>query len=92
VAQGRGQHARAIMDTIEFDVELDARKLSCPLPILRTKRMLAQMQAGQVLKVIATDDKSPDDFTDFCKQTGNSLLSTTRQGDEFIFYLRRRQV
>ena len=79
------------MSTIEFDVELDARKLSCPLPILRTKKMLAQMQGGQVLKVVATDSKSPDDFVDFCRQTGNVMLSSVRQGEEFIFYLRRRQ-
>lgn len=79
------------MNTMEFDVELDARKLSCPLPILRTKKMLAQMEGGQVLKVVATDSKSPDDFADFCKQTGNVLLSASSQGEEFIFYLRRRQ-
>lgn len=79
------------MSIIQFDVELDARQLSCPLPILRTKKVLAQMQGGQVLKVVATDSKSPDDFTDFCKQTGNDLLSATSQGDEFIFFLRRRQ-
>jgi len=80
------------MSTIEFDVELDARKLSCPLPILRTKKMLSQMQGGQVLKVVATDKKSPDDFSDFCKQTGNKLLSVTQQGDEFVFYLLRRHI
>lgn len=79
------------MSIMEFDIELDARQLSCPLPILRTKKMLSQMQGGQVLKVVATDKKSPDDFTDFCKQTGNDLLSTAQQGDEFVFYLRRRQ-
>jgi TusA-related sulfurtransferase len=50
------------------------------------------MQRGQVLKVVATDKKSPDDFTDFCKQTGNDLLSAAQQGDEFVFYLRRRQI
>jgi tRNA 2-thiouridine synthesizing protein A len=90
---GLGASKRAIcgMSIMEFDVELDARQLSCPLPILRTKKILSQMQGGQVLKVVATDKKSPDDFTDFCKQTGNDLLSAAQQGDEFIFYLRRRQ-
>ena len=73
-----------------FDAELEARQLSCPLPILRTKKSLAQMTAGQVLRVRATDKKSPDDFIAFCMQTGNELLSFTQQGDEFIFYLRRR--
>ncbi len=89
---GANKRAPCGMSIMEFDIELDARQLSCPLPILRTKKMLSQMQGGQVLKVVATDKKSPDDFTDFCKQTGNDLLSTAQQGDEFVFYLRRRQV
>lgn len=74
----------------EFDVELDVRQLSCPLPILRAKKSLASMQAGQVLKVLATDKKSPEDFADFCRQTGNELLFTEQGGDEWIFFLRRR--
>jgi len=78
------------MTNFVFDVELDARQLSCPLPILRTKKSLAQMSAGQVLKVLATDKKSPDDFVAFCTQTGNELLLSTQQNEEFIFYVRRR--
>ncbi len=78
------------MSDLLFDVELDARQLSCPLPILRTKKSLAQMAAGQVLKVRATDKKSPDDFVAFCAQTGNELLSSTQENNEFIFYVRRR--
>lgn len=75
---------------MEFDIELDARKLSCPLPILRTKRSLSQMTSGQVLRVIATDKESSKDFEVFCRQTGNELLSSTEQGDEFVFLIRRR--
>ena len=74
----------------EFDVELDLRQLVCPLPILRAKKSLATMQGGQVLKVVATDKKSPDDFADFCSKTGNELLSSIEQGDEFVFLIRRR--
>lgn len=74
----------------EFDVELDVRQLACPLPILRAKKSLAAMSAGQVLKVVATDKKSPDDFADFCSKTGNELLSSVEQGDEFVFLIRRR--
>lgn len=54
---------------MEFDVELDVRRLSRPLPILRAKKALAQMQGRQVLKVVATDGKTPEDFAAFCKQT-----------------------
>ena len=74
-----------------FDVELDVRQLACPLPILRAKKSLATMQSGQVLKIVATDKKSPQDFVTFCKQTGNELLSSDVNGDEFVFFLRRRK-
>ncbi len=73
-----------------FDVELDVRQLACPLPILRAKKSLAAMSSGQVLKIMATDKKAPDDFVDFCSKTGNDLLSSTEQGDEFVFLIRRR--
>ncbi len=74
-----------------FDVELDVRQLACPLPILRAKKSLATMQGGQVLKIVATDKKSPQDFVTFCKQTGNELLSSEVSGEEFVFFLRRRK-
>jgi tRNA 2-thiouridine synthesizing protein A len=48
------------------------------------------MQSGQVLKVVATDKKSPADFADFCRQTGNELLASEINGDEFVFLIRRR--
>jgi tRNA 2-thiouridine synthesizing protein A len=50
------------------------------------------MQGGEVLKVVATDGKTPEDFAAFCKQASNELLSATGQDDEFMFYLRRRPV
>ncbi len=73
-----------------FDVELDVRGLACPLPILRAKKVLSGMVTGQVLRVVATDGGAPRDFADFCSKTGNELLSSTRQGGEFIFLIRRR--
>ena len=75
---------------MEFDVELDARRLACPLPILRAKKSLSQITSGQVLRIVATDNGAPKDFEVFCRQTGNELLSSTEQDGEFIFYLRRR--
>ena len=73
-----------------FDAELDVRQLACPLPILRAKKSLAFLNSGQVLRVVATDKGSPKDFVDFCSKTGNELLSSTEQGGEFIFLIRRR--
>lgn len=78
------------MSDTGYDVELDVRKLACPLPILRAKKSLSMMTAGQVLKVVATDKGSPKDFVDFCSKTGNELLSSTEQDGEFIFLIRRR--
>jgi tRNA 2-thiouridine synthesizing protein A len=73
-----------------FDAELDVRQLACPLPILRAKKSLAFLNSGQVLRVVATDKGSPKDFVDFCSKTGNELLSSTEQGGDFIFLIRRR--
>lgn len=78
------------MSELVFDRDLDVRNLMCPLPILRAKQSLAQMQSGQVLKVLATDRKTPADFVDFCGKTGNELLLSKQQGDEFIFLICRR--
>lgn len=84
---GAGRTADSAM---KFDVELDARQLACPLPILRAKKSLSQMSSGQVLRIVATDKGSPIDFAVFCDKTGNALLSSTAQDGEFVFYLRRR--
>ena len=74
---------------MNFDKELDARGLNCPLPILRTKKTLAEIAAGQVLKVIATDPGSVKDMQAFAKQTGNELVATSEAGGAFEFYLRK---
>jgi TusA-related sulfurtransferase len=70
--------------------ELDTRGLNCPLPILKAKKALAEMQSGDVLKVVATDPGSVRDFQAFARQTGNELLEQSSAADEFIHYLRRR--
>lgn len=75
---------------MEFDIELDARQLACPMPILRAKKALSQMASGQVIRIVATDGGAPKDFEEFCRQTGNVLLSSTAQGKEFVFLVRRR--
>jgi len=74
----------------DFDAELDARQLACPLPILRAKKSLSQMSSGQLLKIVATDKGAPNDFDEFCRKTGNTLLSSTEQDGEFVFLIRRR--
>jgi len=75
---------------MNFDKEIDTRGLNCPLPILRTKKTLAEMTSGQVLKVLATDPGSVKDFQAFSRQTGNELLSQSEDGGEFVFFMRKR--
>ncbi len=74
---------------MDSNQELDARGLSCPLPILKTKKALSGMASGQVLKVVATDQGSIKDMEAFSKQTGNALLSSSAEGGEYSFYLRK---
>jgi tRNA 2-thiouridine synthesizing protein A len=75
----------------DFDLELDARGLNCPLPILRAKKSIQGLGAGQVLRVVATDPGSVKDFESFCKQTGNELLASNQQGGEYHFQIRKGQ-
>jgi tRNA 2-thiouridine synthesizing protein A len=77
-------------DTLVGDVEVDARGLNCPLPILRTKKALNTMSSGQLLRVLATDPGSMRDFQAFAKQSGNELLSAVEQDREFHFLLRKK--
>jgi tRNA 2-thiouridine synthesizing protein A len=72
------------------DREVDARGLNCPLPILRTKKALNDMQSGQLIRITATDPASVRDFQAFAKQTGNELVGHGEEGGAFWFLLRRR--
>lgn len=75
---------------MQFDKELDARGLNCPLPILRAKKALTDMTTGQVLKIVATDPGSVKDFQAFARQTGNELLSHAAVEKEFTFFMKRK--
>lgn len=73
----------------DFDQELDATGLNCPLPILRAKKSLAAMDSGQVLRIVATDPGSVKDFEAFAKQTGNELLDSGEEGGKFNFRIKK---
>ena len=75
---------------MNIDKAIDPRGLNCPLPILKAKKALADMQSGQLLKVVATDQGSIRDFQAFAKQTGNELVEQQTVGAEFVHVLRRR--
>lgn len=72
-----------------FDQELDASGLNCPLPILRAKKALTSLDAGQVLHIIATDPGAIKDFEAFSKQTGNELLESREEGGKFYFLIKK---
>ena len=74
---------------MNFDKEFDASWLACPLPIVKTKKSLADMAPGQVLRVLATDPGSVCDMAAFAEQTGNALLEQGSENSKFIFYLKK---
>ena len=73
----------------DFDQELDASGLNCPLPILRAKKTLASMGSGEVLHIIATDPGSVKDFEAFAKQTGNELMESNEEGGKYHFMMKK---
>ena len=72
------------------DQELDARGLNCPLPILRAKKALNDLDGGQTLAIVATDPGSVKDFQAFAKQTGNELLESGEANGEFTFLIKKK--
>ena len=75
---------------MNIDKEIDTRGLNCPLPILKAKKALTDMQSVQLLKVISTDAGSLRDFQAFSKQTGNELVEQQTLGEEYVHVLKRR--
>ena len=72
------------------DKELDARGLNCPLPILRTKKMLNELTGGQTLRIVATDPGAVKHFQAFAKQTGNELLESGETNGEYTFVIKKK--
>ena len=75
---------------MEFDKEIDAKNLNCPLPILRCKKGLSEINASQILKIMATDSGSVKDFQAFCNQTGHELLQQDNANGVLTFYIKKR--
>lgn len=74
---------------MDFNKEFDASGLSCPLPIVKTKKALSDMTPGQVLRVISTDPGSVADMAAFAEQTGNALLEQGSENGKFVFYMKK---
>ena len=73
--------------TLTADVELNLTGMKCPLPVLKARRKINQMESGLVLKVTADDPAAPLDFEHFCRTGGHDLLSSTEQAGIFTFHI-----
>jgi tRNA 2-thiouridine synthesizing protein A len=76
--------------TIQVAVTVDARGLSCPMPIVKTAIAIKELASGQVLEVLATDRGSVKDFAAWSKTTGNELIESDVQDRVFRFVLRKK--
>ena len=72
---------------LKADVELNLTGMKCPLPVLKARRQINQMECRSVLKVIADDPAAPLDFEHFCHTGGHDLLSSTEQSGIFTFHI-----
>lgn len=78
-----------IVEVIKEDQLLDCSGLLCPMPIVKTSKAMKELQAGQVLKMIATDAGSPPDIEAWSRQTGNELLRSMTEDGKFVFFLKK---
>ena len=73
----------------DFQHELDARNLSCPMPVMKTKKALKGMSSGEVLYVIATDPASAEDLATLIESTGDEIIEQSEDGGEYKFYIKK---
>lgn len=78
------------MATLEISEHVDARGLSCPLPIVKTAQAVKTIAAGSLLEVLATDAGSVKDFAAWSRATGNELVEQSVDGGVYRFVLRRK--
>lgn len=74
---------------MHHDKQLDATGLACPMPIVKTKKALADMTPGQVLRVLSTDPGSVPDMAAFAEHTGNRLLASAEESGAYVFWLQK---
>ena len=78
------------MATVEITQTVDAKGLSCPMPIVKTAQAIKTVASGAVIEVLATDPVSTKDFVAWCKSTGNELVDQSSDGTVFRFVIRRK--
>ena len=75
---------------MQIDKEIDARGLNCPLPLMKTKKVMAELQSGQVLRVVATDSGSLRDILEYVTEAGHEMLEQQHVGKEYIHVMRHK--
>lgn len=70
------------------DHQLDARNILCPMPVIRTQDRVAELSAGETLKVFCTDPGALNDIPAWCRINGHEVLETSEEGDDVIVILR----
>lgn len=78
------------MELLEVTASVDARGLSCPMPIVRTAQAIKPLPSGAIVEVLATDPGSVKDFAAWCRSTGNELVDQTSDGAVYRFVIRRK--
>jgi tRNA 2-thiouridine synthesizing protein A len=78
------------MPVIEIETTVDARNLSCPMPIVKTAQAMKTLASGTIVEVLATDPGSTRDFVAWCKSTGNELIDQSSDGGVYRFVIRRK--
>jgi tRNA 2-thiouridine synthesizing protein A len=79
-----------MVDNITADEVLDAKGLSCPMPLLKTKKAMSKLSSGQILEVQGTDPGSKNDLPGWCQKEGHEFLGTKDEADFFRFFIKKK--
>ncbi len=74
---------------IKADKVLDCKGLSCPMPVLKTKKAIEELKSGQILEMIATDPGSKNDMEAWANRTGNPIVGTKEEGGAYVFFIKK---
>ena len=90
--QQAGLHAKPhpMQDHIPYEIEIDARDLRCPLPVLRLQKAIRAAQIGAVVKLCATDAMAQIDVPHFCAEAGHALISSHQENGTYMFFVEKQ--
>ena len=77
------------LDNIKADRTLDAKGLNCPMPLLKAKKTIDELESGQILEIIGTDEGSKVDLPGWCKRVGHSYLGVKEEANYYKFYIKK---